>query len=62
MVVFQPGAEPPAPLGCKVVVKYQRPDVEVDIEFGESWRVEPTDELLRELEFLLGEKNAGLVY
>ncbi|WP_082865146.1 DNA polymerase III subunit alpha, partial [Oleiphilus sp. HI0086] len=50
------------PAGCKVALSYQRPDVSAVIEFGDSWRVEPADELFQELEYLLGEGKAQLVY
>jgi DNA polymerase-3 subunit alpha len=48
--------------GCKVALQYNRSDASVVIEFGENWRVTPADELIQELQYLLGDKNAGLVY
>jgi DNA polymerase-3 subunit alpha len=54
--------EPPQPKGCKVALSYSRPDVSATIELGESWRVEPADELFQDLEYLLGQGNAQLVY
>ena len=54
--------EPPQLQGCKVAVSYSRPDLSATIELGDGWRVEPADELFQDLEYLLGQGNAQLVY
>jgi len=51
-----------SPKGCKVAVRYQRPDAKAVIEFGASWLVEPVDELIEELKYVLGSDKVGLVY
>jgi len=54
------GHEPDA--GCKVVAKYFRQDASALIEFGQSWSVKPSDELIQELKYLLGDDQVALVY
>ena len=49
-------------IGCKVLVKYKRPDASVLIELGPAWSVEPLDELIQELKYLLGGHQVALVY
>ncbi len=49
-------------IGCKVLVKYKRPDASVLIELGPAWSVEPLDELIQELKYLLGAHQVALVY
>jgi len=53
---------PYSPGACKVALRYCRSDVESTIEFGQQWRVSPTDEVLQELGYLLGDKCVRLVY
>ena len=53
---------PYSPGACKVALRYCRSDVESTIEFGQQWRVSPTDEVLQELAYLLGDKCVRLVY
>ena len=48
--------------GCKVLIKYQRPEASALIELGASWSIEPLDELIQELKYLLGNEHVGLVY
>lgn len=47
---------------CRVALKYKRPDFESMLEFGERWSVTPSDELLQELSYLLGNDRVRLVY
>lgn len=47
---------------CKVALRYRRSDVESLIEFGPQWWVKPTDEVLQELNYLLGDAQVKLVY
>lgn len=51
-----------SPKGCKVLVKYQRPEASAMIQLGEPWSVEPVDELIQELKYLLGNDQVALVY
>jgi len=48
--------------GCKVVAKYSRQDASALIEFGRAWSVKPSDELIQELKYLLGDEQVTLVY
>jgi DNA polymerase-3 subunit alpha len=48
--------------GCKVLLKYQRPEASAVIELGAAWSVEPLDELIQELKYLLGNEQVSLVY
>jgi len=47
---------------CKVALHYQRPEAETLIELGDGWGVKPTDELMDDLKYLLGDKKVRLVY
>ena len=48
--------------GCKVLMKYQRPEASAVIELGADWSIEPLDELIQELKYLLGNEQVSLVY
>jgi DNA polymerase-3 subunit alpha len=48
--------------GCKVLLKYQRPEASAVIELGVAWSIEPLDELIQELKYLLGNEQVSLVY
>ncbi|MCG8517026.1 MAG: DNA polymerase III subunit alpha [Pseudomonadales bacterium] len=48
--------------GSPVWVDYQSQDAATRIELGDSWRVEPNDELLWELKHLVGDRGVELVY
>ncbi|MEN8177896.1 MAG: DNA polymerase III subunit alpha, partial [Pseudomonadota bacterium] len=41
---------------------YQSPQAEGELQFGKEWMVNPTDELLRRLERLLGNENVKVIY
>jgi DNA polymerase-3 subunit alpha len=41
---------------------YRTHEAEGDILFGQAWRVNPTDELLRRLHRLLGRENVQVIY
>jgi DNA polymerase-3 subunit alpha len=43
-------------------LRYQTPQAEGDMLFGQEWMVNPTDELLRRLERLLGNENVRVIY
>ena len=47
---------------CGLQVLYRRPDVPATLVFDRGWRVDPTDELIRRLERLLGQEEVELVY
>lgn len=49
-------------VGCKVLVKYLCPEASALIELGSDWLIEPLDELLQELKYLLGDDHVELVY
>jgi DNA polymerase-3 subunit alpha len=48
--------------GCPVQVQYCTAGAEALYTLGDAWRVEPSDELLRRLERLLGEGTVRVVY
>ena len=48
--------------GCPVNLDYESPRARTLIRLGESWRVQPDDELLLSLRHLLGEDHVMLVY
>jgi hypothetical protein len=48
--------------GCKVLMKYQRPEASASLELSLAWAVEPVDELIQELKYLLGSDQVSLVY
>jgi DNA polymerase-3 subunit alpha len=48
--------------GCKVLLKYQRPEASAIVELGMAWSIEPEDELIQELKYLLGNDQVSLVY
>jgi len=47
---------------CGISMHYRRDDAESIVELGESWSIQPSDELLQELKYLLGEDRVRLVY
>ena len=49
-------------LGCPVNLDYESQSARTLIRLGESWRVQPDDELLLSLRHLLGEDRVTLVY
>lgn len=48
--------------GCKVAIRYCRPDSESTIQLGESWQVAPEDEMLHDLQYMLGKEKVLLQY
>ena len=46
---------------CPVKIHYQNADARVVLNVGQSWRVKPTDELLKTLSEILGEDKACFV-
>ncbi|MDC0663885.1 DNA polymerase III subunit alpha [Marinobacter sp. SS21] len=48
--------------GSPIWIEYCGDQAQTRIELGESWRVQPNDELLLELKYLVGEKSVELVY
>nr|BBJ04474.1 DNA polymerase III subunit alpha [Marinobacter nauticus] len=48
--------------GIPVWIEYSSAEARTRIELGESWRVQPDDNLLFELRHLVGEKSVELVY
>lgn len=50
------------PKGCKVLIKYERPDARACIELANAWSVEPSDDLIQELKYLVGDEQVSLVY
>ncbi|MDX1757660.1 MAG: DNA polymerase III subunit alpha [Marinobacter sp.] len=48
--------------GSPVWIEYCSDQAQTRIELGESWRVQPDDELLLELKYLVGEQSVELVY
>jgi len=48
--------------GSPVWIEYSSAEARTRIELGESWRVQPDDNLLFELKHLVGEKSVELVY
>jgi DNA polymerase-3 subunit alpha len=47
---------------CPVTVCYHRPEGVVDVVFGEDWRVTPSEAIMRQLEVLVPEGHARLIY
>jgi DNA polymerase-3 subunit alpha len=47
---------------CKMAMRYRRPEAETLIELGADWGVKPTDELMDDLRYLLGNEKVRLVY
>jgi DNA polymerase-3 subunit alpha len=47
---------------CPVKVHYVHPDAKVDLAFGAQWYVTPEDELLYDLQQLLGKPQVGLEF
>lgn len=47
---------------CSVRIKYRSADAMAQLELGESWRVQPRDELLVGLKKLLGEKQVDVIF
>jgi DNA polymerase-3 subunit alpha len=48
--------------GCGVCMDFRREEASVLLEFGEEWRVNPTDELLRRLEGFSGVSRVDVLY
>ncbi len=48
--------------GSKVLVKYQRPDASGVLQLGAEWSIEPSDELIQALKYLLGDDHVSLIY
>jgi len=48
--------------GSPVWIEYSTNDASTRIELGESWRVQPDDDLLLELKYLVGDQAVELVY
>src|SRR5690554_4533074 len=48
--------------GSPVWIEYQSENARTRIELGESWRVQPDDNLLQELRYLVGDNRVALVY
>ncbi|RBP31004.1 DNA polymerase III alpha subunit [Marinobacter pelagius] len=48
--------------GSPVWIEYRSPEARTRIELGESWRVQPDDNLLLELRYLVGDQSVELVY
>ncbi len=48
--------------GCPVAVGYERDDAQGEIELGEAWRVEPSDDLLQNLRDRYGAEQISLDY
>ncbi len=48
--------------GSPVWIEYSSDDASTRIELGESWRVQPDDDLLLELKYLVGDQSVELVY
>lgn len=47
---------------CAVTVELQRPDAQATLRLGESWRVEPADDLVQTLRDQLGKDSVSLHY
>ncbi|MHB1565941.1 MAG: DNA polymerase III subunit alpha [Acidiferrobacter sp.] len=54
--------EPGRSGNCPIVVHYCRPELEVDIVFGEDWMVTPDETMLRKLGALAGDHCVHLIY
>jgi DNA polymerase-3 subunit alpha len=48
--------------GSPVWIEYSTNEASTRIELGESWRVQPDDDLLLELKYLVGDQSVELVY
>lgn len=48
--------------GSKVLIKYQHPQASAVLQLGSDWLIEPSDELIQELRYLLGNDGVSLVY
>ncbi|WP_166264979.1 DNA polymerase III subunit alpha [Marinobacter caseinilyticus] len=48
--------------GSPVWIDYQSEEARTRIQLGESWRVQPDDNLLLELKYLVGDQSVELVY
>ncbi|SFM49111.1 DNA polymerase III subunit alpha [Marinobacter zhejiangensis] len=48
--------------GSPVWIEYRSDQAQTRIELGESWRIQPNDELLLELKYLVGDRAVELVY
>lgn len=59
---ISPHQKPASEGACRVALKYCRQDVESTLFFGEQWSVNPSDDLLQELGYLLGKEQVNLVY
>ena len=44
------------------MIEYSSDNASTRIELGESWRVQPDDDLLLELKYLVGDQSVELVY
>lgn len=47
---------------CKVTIGYQSKDVSADLDLGEQWKVQPSDELMTALKAQYGNDNIQLFY
>lgn len=47
---------------CKVILDYVRLDAKANIQLGDTWRVQPSDDLLQDLRSLFSEENIAVVY
>ena len=47
---------------CAVTIELQRPDAQATLRLGESWRVEPADDLVQTLRDQLGKDSVSLHY
>ena len=50
------------PEGCPVVLDFYNSVARCDIRLGDSWRVNPSDELLQELRYAYGDESVELVF
>jgi DNA polymerase-3 subunit alpha len=48
--------------GCGICMDFRRDEASVLLEFGEEWRVNPTDELLRRLQGFSGVSGVDVLY
>ena len=48
--------------GSPVWIEYSSDEARTRIELGDSWRVQPDDNLLLELRYLVGDQSVELVY
>ncbi len=47
---------------CPIVVRYHRPEAVADVVFGEEWRVTPSETVMRQLDALVPDGRAHLIY